>query len=121
MPPGEEDNVEFVGDIAICHVEVVFEGGEADEAAELVSLASMSESFSAISRMETHILLHVLLPGIHGTLAHLESQLCCRIVDEAAKRGVHVVPPGSLLGWCPSLLVISISALRLGGWMWWGR
>ena len=38
----------------------------------------------------THILLHVLLPSCHRSLAHLEAHLCCGIVYESSKRWVRV-------------------------------
>lgn len=38
MAPGEEDDEEFGEDVAVGDVEVVFEGGDADEAVELETI-----------------------------------------------------------------------------------
>jgi hypothetical protein len=37
-----------------------------------------------------YVLLHILLAGVHGALAHLEAQLGRGVVDEAAERGRYV-------------------------------
>ena len=62
----------------------------------------------------TYILFHVRLSSARSTPGHLEAQLCGGIIDEAAKRGGHVVASGARLARRSStLLCISVSALGL--------
>ena len=90
MSPGEEDDAEFVEDVAIRDVEVVLESCYVDVAIELceILLACCLDVVQGIKR--TNVLLHVLLPSHDGASSDLDSHLCCGVVHEASEGLLHV-------------------------------
>lgn len=71
MAPGEKDKEEFVEDIAIGDIKVVFEIGDVDPSIE--------------------VLLHVLLASVQSRLAHLEAHLGGRVCHKVVEGGVGVL------------------------------
>lgn len=91
VAPGEEDDPEFLQDVGVGDVEVVFEGGDVYVAVDLVDISAHC-AFYGCSWYggSAYILLDILLASCYRTLAHLEAHLCRGVVDEAAKCWVHV-------------------------------
>lgn len=95
MSPGEEDENEFIEDVGIGDIEVVFQGGNRDVAIELLLSVILRQSFCQLLCQllcqlpggTSYILFHILLPSRHGRLAHLESHLSRGIGHEPPEPG----------------------------------
>lgn len=70
MSPREEDNNQFLDDIGIGHIEVMLQRRHI--------------------HVSVDILLDVFLPCPYCALAHLETHLSCRVVDEASEGRMYV-------------------------------
>ena len=92
MPPGEDHENEFIQDVRVGYVEVVFKGGYRNVAIELdprigVSISSQPGLHLSISSHVAYILFHILLPSCHCRLADLESHLGRGIVHDPPEPG----------------------------------
>lgn len=89
VAPGEEYEVQLVGDIRVADVEVVLQRADVYVAIELrcmVIQIAQSENRGATG---TDVLLHVLVSGHDGALADLEAHLGGRVVHDAPEGRVH--------------------------------
>ena len=89
MPPGEEDDVELLKNVAVRDVEVMLEHGHIDVFRELWNIRS-AKSWVEESIGYAYVLLHILLSCHHRALAYLESHLRCAIIHETSKCWMHI-------------------------------
>jgi hypothetical protein len=113
MPPRKQYDAQLGDDVRVRYIEVVFQGGDGDESTNLRLSAHFRDKIEGCGGLRTYVLLHVLLAGVKGSLAHLQAHLCGGVVHKAPERRVHVVSALTLLRHATALLSISISTMGL--------
>lgn len=82
MPPGEQDQDEFIDNVAIRDVKVVFESGEIDIAVDLFSKSAFNPT--AYHSGAANILFYIFLSMLQSRLPNLKAHLRRRIRYEVS-------------------------------------
>ena len=109
MSPGEEDEDQFIDDVGICNIEIVFQGRDINVAIDLLFI---NQQVRLSTFYVPHILFHIVLSSSYCTLSQLEAHLCSLIVHEPAECWMGIEASTILL--LLLLCSIAIPILRLG-------
>lgn len=113
MPPWEKDESEFIQDVGVGNIEVVFESWYGDIAIELVKLELRVTPNKTLIILNAYILLHVFLTSCHRCLSHLEAHLSCRFSHEPSETRGKCATPTLSRGWLVWIAIVS--GMRLLG------
>lgn len=116
MPPGEKNQVDFVDDIRVCNVEVVFKQVHAQVPVYLVDSQLQTSRFDclcqarqqSLGQESTHILVNNLLSLSKGRTSKMRCNLRCRIVHKLSILPKHVLRAGA------ALLLLRVRAAAVG-------